>query len=71
MQELEIKPITPHILRHYFATYSLKNGAKLEIVSRILGHASVGITGDTYRHVDQAEIQAEHKKYSPLAGREG
>jgi integrase len=66
-KRLGIRPITPHMLRHYFATYALKNGAKLEVISRILGHASVGITGDTYRHVDQAEIQEQHKKYSPLA----
>jgi len=67
-KRLGIKPaISPHHLRHYFATYALKNGAKLEIVSRILGHASVGITGDVYRTVRQDEIQAEHKKYSPLA----
>jgi integrase/recombinase XerD len=66
-KRLGIKPISPHGLRHYYATFSLKNGAKLEVISRILGHASVGITSDTYRHVDQAEIQAEHRKYSPLA----
>jgi integrase/recombinase XerD len=71
-KRLGIKPtITPHHLRHYFATYALRNGAKLEIVSKILGHASVGITADVYRTVKQDEIQAEHKKYSPLAGREG
>ena len=69
-KKLGIKPtITPHGLRHYFATYALKNGAKLEIVSKILGHASVGITADVYRTVKQDEIQAEHAKYSPLADR--
>jgi integrase/recombinase XerD len=69
-KRLQIKPITPHMLRHFFATYTLRNGAKLEVISRILGHASVGITGDTYRHVDQEEIQEEHKKFSPLADKE-
>jgi site-specific recombinase XerD len=61
------KPITPHCLRHYFATYALRNGAKLEVISRILGHASVGITGDVYRTVKQDEIREEHMKFSPLS----
>ena len=59
--------ITPHGLRHYFATYALKNGAKLEVISRILGHASVGITGDVYRTVKQDEIREEHTRFNPLS----
>jgi len=67
-KKLKIQPpITPHGLRHYFATYALKNGAKIEVISRMLGHASVGITGDVYRTVQQDEIRAEHKKFSPLS----
>jgi integrase/recombinase XerD len=66
-KRLGIPKITPHMLRHYFATYALRNGAKLEIVSRILGHSSVAITADVYRTVKQDEIQTEHRKYSPLA----
>lgn len=63
---LGIKPVTPHQLRHWWATTALQNGAKIEVVSRILGHSSVGITGDVYRHVEQAEIQKEHERYSPI-----
>jgi integrase/recombinase XerD len=70
-KRLGIPKITPHMLRHYFATYALRNGAKLEVISKILGHSSVAITVDVYRTVKQEEIQEEHKKYSPLAGREG
>jgi integrase/recombinase XerD len=66
-RRLDIKPITPHMLRHYFATHALKNGAKLEVISKILGHASVGITADVYRTIEQAEIQSEHLRFSPLA----
>ena len=66
-KRLHIKPITPHCLRHYFATYALRNGAKLEVISRILGHASVGITGDVYRTVKQDEIREEHTRFSPLS----
>jgi integrase/recombinase XerD len=64
--KLGIESITPHQCRHWAATRMLQAGAKLEIVSRLLGHSSVGITGDVYRHVAQAEIQAEHKKFSPM-----
>jgi integrase/recombinase XerD len=62
------KPFTPHALRHLFATESLKNGAKLEVVSRILGHASVGITGDIYRHVGKDEMLREVDLHAPLNG---
>jgi site-specific recombinase XerD len=66
-KRLGIPRITPHMLRHYFATHALANGARLEIISKILGHSSVAITADVYRHIDAGEIRAEHKKYSPLA----
>lgn len=69
-KRLGILPISPHQLRHYFATHALANGAKLEIVSKILGHSSVAITADVYRHIDRGEIKAEHAKFSPLADRE-
>lgn len=62
-----VKPFTPHALRHLFATIALKNGAKLEVVSRILGHASVGITGDVYRHTDMAEMQEEVDRHGPMS----
>jgi len=56
------------MLRHYFATHALRNGAKLEVISKILGHSSVAITADVYRTVKQDEIREEHQKYSPLSG---
>ncbi len=62
-----VRPFTPHALRHLFATSALKNGAKLEVVSRILGHASVGITGDVYRHVDLEEMREEVDRHGPMA----
>ena len=62
-----VKPFTPHSLRHLFATTALKNGAKLEVVSRILGHASVGITGDVYRHTDMAEMREEVDRHGPMS----
>lgn len=62
-----VAPFTPHALRHLFATTALKNGAKLEVVSRILGHASVGITGDVYRHVDLDEMRDEVDRHGPMS----
>jgi len=62
-----IKPIKPHALRHYFATCSLKNGARLEVISKMLGHASVQVTGDVYAHIDNEDIHTTHRKFSPLA----
>jgi len=63
-----VRPFTPHQLRHLYATHMLKNGAKLEIVSRILGHAGVGVTADIYRHVATAELHEEHLRFAPLNG---
>ena len=65
-RRLGIHPFPPHALRHHFATHALRGGAKLEVVSRILGHSSVGITADVYRHVDSGEMAEEHRRYGPL-----
>lgn len=64
--KLGMKPYTPHYLRHFYATYLLRKGAKLEVVSRILGHASIGITGDLYRHVQTEEIHDTSRQFAPL-----
>ena len=69
-KKLGIPKITPHMLRHYFATHALRNGAKLEVISKILGHSSIAITADVYRTVRQEEIKAEHQRFSPLANSE-
>lgn len=63
---LGLKHFTPHSLRHFYATYALKGGAKLEVVSRILGHASVAITADLYRHVLTDEIHDTSRQFAPL-----
>ncbi len=61
-----IQPISPHQLRHYFATSSMRDGARLHIISRILGHASVAVTADVYTHVDRDEMSVEHARHSSL-----
>ena len=61
-----VKPFSPHALRHYFATHSLRNGARLEVVSRILGHSSIAITVDLYAHIDNEEMHDAHRRYAPF-----
>ncbi len=65
---LGVRPFTPHQLRHLYATTMLRDGAKLEIVSRILGHAGVGVTADIYRHIAMAEVHEEHLRFAPFNG---
>lgn len=50
--------ITVHQLRHSYATAALRAGVPVEVLSKRLGHASVGITLDVYRHVQEGEDQA-------------
>jgi integrase len=47
-----VRPIGLHDARHTHATLALAAGARLDIVSRQLGHASIAITADVYRHPD-------------------
>ena len=61
-----VEHITPHQLRHYFATHTLSNGADVKAVSEMLGHADVGITLKIYHHVNAKSIKNMHRKYSPL-----
>ena len=65
-----IKRITPHQLRHYFATHMLNDGANLKAVSQILGHSSPSITASVYWHVDEERNTIEHTQHSPVAGLE-
>ena len=65
-QKLGIRRLHPHQLRHFFATTTLEHGAKLEVISKILGHSSVAITADIYRHVQNKEFHSEHTLHNPL-----
>jgi site-specific recombinase XerD len=58
----------PHQLRHLYATEMLRNGVKLEVVGRILGHSSIGITADIHRHVRTGEMHEEARRCAPLSG---
>ncbi|MFC2001704.1 tyrosine-type recombinase/integrase [Chloroflexota bacterium] len=63
-----VEPFTPHGLRHMYATEMLRKGAKLEVVGRILGHSSIGITADIYRHARTGEMHEEHMRFAPMNG---
>ena len=59
--------ISPHTLRHTFATLAIERGANLKAVSQILGHANCSITVDLYTHLSAAHLREVMQLCSPLS----